>query len=125
MDGGPRQVGLEPPQSQEQSKGRRDNQQLPDFNAQIEGEERGRHIAFGQADFLERARKAKAVEQAEQEGDHPRYTFGQARLAVLLLHNLDREEHDGERNDGLHGPLRKADKAKRGADERDRVRNGE
>lgn len=59
-----------------------DEQQLAHFDPQIKGQERGWNIAFGQADFAQRAGESKAVDQAKAKGDQPWPLLGQPVAAV-------------------------------------------
>ena len=51
---------------------RGDEDELPDLDAEIEEQQRGRDRVMRQSDFGERSGKAEAVQEAEAEGDEPR-----------------------------------------------------
>ena len=112
-----------PPGERQHAERRHHNRDLPCFYAEVEGEQRDRDFVFGHTNFCQCARKAEAVEQAEQEGDQPGQPFGQARAFGIALHNFDREENDRERDANLNGFLAHPDEPKRRADQRDRMRD--
>lgn len=78
-----------------------DEQQLAHFDPQIKGQERGWNIAFGQADFAQRAGESKAVDQAKAKGDQPWPLLGQPVAAVPGQSKLIGQKDDGQGDDRL------------------------
>ena len=76
-------------------------------------------------DFAQRARKAEAVQKAEQEGHHPGQSLGQAALALPGFDDFDCQEDNGQRNRSLDRGLRKPEESQCRAHKRDRMRHGE
>ena len=64
---GPR-LPVDPPPQRSQ---RADDYELPRFDAEVEGYERSRQAASRQAELAQHAGKAKAMHEAEPEGQHP------------------------------------------------------
>ncbi len=114
-----------PPDHRQHAECRHHNRDLPCLHAEVEGEQRDGHFAFGHANLRECTRETEAVEQAKQEGNQPGHPFGQARAFGITLHDFDREENDRERDANLDGFLAHPDEPKRRTDERDRMRDGE
>ena len=80
-----------------------------------------RGMAFcGKPDLRQRAGKSEAVQQAEAEGDDPRRARRQPLRAAPLLHDLDGDEHDRERDRRLNQRAGHVDDAQRGQRQGDR-----
>ena len=98
-----------------------DEDQLADLDTDVEHEQRGRNGGLRQADLLQRAGEAEAVQQAETEGDDPGRARGQAGPAVQAVQDLHRDEGDRQRDDGLDRRAGHLHPAERGGDQRDAV----
>src|SRR5262245_53298506 len=95
--------------------------ELPDLNADVEEQERDRQRRLRDAERRQRGGKAKTMQKAERERDHPRIARGQPRLAALKLHDLDPDEHDAQRDRRIERTLGYTNPAKGRGSERQAV----
>jgi hypothetical protein len=99
-----------------------DRQQLAGLDTQVEGQQGHPEVVLGQADFLQGAGKAQAMDQPEQEGHQRRPA---ARQGVALAQCFTGHQHDRQRNAGLHRRWAQGQQAQRTAGQRQAVRGGE
>src|SRR5262245_45982586 len=85
--------------------------ELTDLHADIEEKQGDRQQAALQSESRQRAREADTVNQAKRESDHPGIAGRQSGLSALLLHDLDADERDAQRDAGIERPFRHADQA--------------
>ena len=78
-----------------------DEQELTDFDADVEEKQRQRNRPFRQADVAQRPGESEAVQQTERERHDPRPPRGRSRPPLPAVDDLRGDEHDAERDDGL------------------------
>ena len=82
-----------------------DDRELPRFDAEVESEQRQRERARRQAEVVQRAGEAEAVQQAEAERRDP------ASVRDHRMEVVERREHHRQRDAGLDQPRRQHDDA--------------
>ena len=108
-----------------QRQNQRHESELPEFDADVEGEQRQRHVLLRQPGVGQRGGEAEAVQQPEGEGDDPGMPDGEARLAAPGANDLRPEKQNAQGDRGLERQPRDLGIAERGHGQRDAVRNGE
>src|SRR5262249_38851120 len=98
---------------------------LADRDADVEAQERQGQLGPRQSGAGQRTGKAETMEEAEEEGHHPRLADGQTRLAAPRAHDLRAKKQNAERDGGVQRQHRRAGIAERGDRERDAVGNRE
>ena len=94
------------PRDEDDDSDRGDEQQLACLDTDVEEQQGQRHGLLWQADLGQRARKAEAVQQSEDEGNDPRPALCQPRPPLPCVHDLGGDEDDAQRNDRLDRRLR-------------------
>ena len=100
-----------PPRQHNESEDDGDKQELPEFNAKVEEEQRRRNCGLRQTDFAQRAGKAEAVQQTKNERDEPRISLRKTRLAPSSMHDFSCDENDAQGDDSFDWWPRRTDVA--------------
>jgi hypothetical protein len=88
-------------------------EKLPGLDADVEEEERFGNMSGGHPDLAQRAGKAEAVQQSEDEGDQPRHPCRHPHPALPRMNDLDGDECDRKCDHRLHWRRRDVDEAER------------
>ncbi len=102
-----------------------DEEELTDFDSDVEEEKGGGDFAVGEAERGKAAGESEAVEKSEGECDDPGVADGEAGLAAHAADDFGSEEEDGESDGGVEGEEWGAGIAEGGDGECDAMGKGE